>query len=163
MTAIPDHLRTWLTLRDTAPWHTTRTADMPDERPVIPTRDGAVHDIHEHDHARDPQRAARLLTALAQVRADARTHVPLSFDLLHTWQCRVLGVSGAPFRVHSAYAKGGLERYGHGPYLRRRFHACLAQSSTPDLPLAARAARLYLDVCFSIRSRTATPDPRSWH
>lgn len=148
MTAFPDHLRTWHTLRDTVPWHTTRLAHIPNDQPLIPARDGAVHDIHDHDHARDPQRATRLLTALAQVRADAHTDVPLTFDLLHVWQCHILGVSRAPFRVHPAYAKGGRERYGQGPYLRRRFHTCLAQSNTLALPLAARAARLYLDVCF---------------
>jgi hypothetical protein len=148
MTTDTDHLRVWLTLRDTVPWRTARPAHVPDGRRVVPSRDGAVHDIGIHDRARAPQRAAGLLTALALVREDARADVPLTFDRLHSWQCHVLGVSRAPFRHHPAYAKGGRERYGDGPHLRDRFQACLAQSDAPDLPLAALAARLYLDVCF---------------
>jgi fido (protein-threonine AMPylation protein) len=57
-------------------------------------------------------------------------------------------VSHAPFHSHPAFAKAGRERYGTSPHIRRRFDACLAQSEDPALPLAPRAARTYLDVCF---------------
>ncbi|MFF7444719.1 MULTISPECIES: Fic family protein [unclassified Streptomyces] len=117
--------------------------------PVTPARDGAAHDIRTHDRARSPERAERLLTALAQARADAARAVPLSFALLGGWQRHVLGVPQAPpFRGAPAYAKAGRERYGIGPDLPARLDACLAEARDPALPLTARAARVYLDVCF---------------
>ncbi|MES5821455.1 Fic family protein [Streptomyces sp. RG80] len=141
----PDHLRGWLDLRARIRWHRARTAPAP----VTPTRDGAAHDIRAHDHARSPQRAARLLDALALARADAVSAVPLTFGLLGTWQRHVLGGAEAPpFRGDPAYAKSGRERYGTGPDLPARLDACLAEACDPALPLTARAARAYLDVCF---------------
>ncbi|MEU6347923.1 Fic family protein [Streptomyces sp. NPDC047072] len=116
--------------------------------PTNPTRDGAAHDIRTHDHARDPQRAERLLDALAVARADAAAGTPLSFALLATWQRLVLGVPEVSFRTTPAYAKHGRELYGVTPDLRTRFDACLAEAADPALPLTARAARAYLDVCF---------------
>jgi hypothetical protein len=145
MTA-PDHLRTWLAVRATVPWHRARTAGLPEG--LVPLRDGAVHDIRVHDHARSPERAARLLTALRQARADAVSGTPLSFEHLEAWQRHVLGVLRAPFRRHPAYAKSGRERYGTGPDLPGLFDACLAESTDQALPLTARAARACLDVCF---------------
>lgn len=139
-----DHLRTWLTLRATIPWHHARPAPTPATAP----RDGAAHDIRTHDHARSPRRAERLLAALALARADATSTAPLSFALLATWQRQVLGVPEAPFRRHPAYAKAGRERYGIGPDLPARLDVCLAEAADPALPLTARAARAYLDVCF---------------
>ncbi|CAL9325830.1 Fic family protein [Streptomyces sp. SudanB182_2057] len=53
--------------------------------------------------------------------------------------------SGRPF------AKTGRERYGTGPDIRARLDACLAESTkdtTRPLPLTARAARAFLDICF---------------
>lgn len=144
MTA-PDHLRTWLTVRTTVPWHRARTAAVPEGHPV---RDGAAHDIRTHDHARSPQRAEGLLAALARARADAASGTPLTFDLLSTWQRHVLDVPEAPFRSHPAYAKQGRERYGTAPGLPALLDACLAETEDPRLPLTARAARAYLDVCF---------------
>ncbi|MCT9081529.1 Fic family protein [Streptomyces fulvoviolaceus] len=144
MTA-PDHLRTWLTVRATVPWHRARTVPLPVGRPV---RDGAAHDIRTRDHARSPQRAEGLLAALARARTDAASGTPLTFALLSTWQRHVLGVQDAPFRRHPAYAKQGRERYGTAPDLPARLDACLAEAEDPALPLTARAARAYLDVCF---------------
>ncbi|MDN3020548.1 Fic family protein [Streptomyces sp. S.PB5] len=57
-------------------------------------------------------------------------------------------MSEAPFRRHPAYAKGGRERYGIGADLPARLDVCLAEAADPALPLTARAARAYLDVCF---------------
>ncbi|MBC2907666.1 Fic family protein [Streptomyces sp. PSKA01] len=104
--------------------------------------------MRTHDHARDPERAARLLAALARTREDAASGTPLTFALLSTWQREVLAVPDAPFRRHPAYAKSGRERYGIAPDLPARLDTCLHQAETDDLPLTARAARAYLDVCF---------------
>ncbi|MDL2079375.1 Fic family protein [Streptomyces sp. GXMU-J15] len=154
-----DHLRTWLALRDEIPWHRSRPVALPAPRPL---RDGAAHDIRTFDHARDPARAARLLTALTRAREDAAARTPLSFHLLSSWQRLVLGTPEAPFRRHPAYAKDGRERYGISPDLPARLNTCLAEAEaeadsgsdsgsepeSDELPLAARATRAYLDVCF---------------
>jgi hypothetical protein len=144
---VTDHLRAWLAVRDSAPWHQVR-ATPPEDRVIVPLRDGPVHDIRIRDHGRDPVRAARLLAALACARADAESGAALSFELLSAWQCRVLDTAETPFRSLPAFAKGGRERYGVDPSLCSRFEGCLAQAHEDDLPLPARAARLYLDVCF---------------
>ncbi|WP_328618038.1 Fic family protein [Amycolatopsis sp. NBC_00355] len=146
MTA-PDHLRVWLEVRDATPWHRVRRTP-PEAQAIIPLRDGPAHDIRTRDHRRDPVRAARLLAALARARADAESGAVLGFEVLSAWQRCVLDVAEAPFRARPAFAKGGRERYGAGPGLRDRFERCLAQAHDPELPLPARAARLYLDVCF---------------
>ncbi|MEU1375442.1 Fic family protein [Streptomyces triculaminicus] len=100
----------------------------------------------------DPARASGLLAALELLRADAARGVPLDFELLRRWQQHVLDTPQVPtFRSSPAFAKGGRKRYGIGPDTRARFDACLAESATNGgrtLPLTARAARAYLDVCF---------------
>ncbi|MGV9451012.1 Fic family protein [Streptomyces sp. NPDC003635] len=141
----PDHLRTWLTVRSEVPWHQARTPELPTGTPL---RDGPVHDIRTHDHPRDPRRAAALLAALGRTRADAASGAPLTFRLLSSWQRLVLNTPQAPFRTHPAYAKAGRERYGTGADLPARLDACLEEAEADDLPLTARAARAYLDVCF---------------
>lgn len=140
-----DHLRIWLTIRDTVPWERTRVVDS---GPVVPVRDGAVHDIRAFDGARSPERAAGMLAALARARADAASGAPLTFDLLSSWQRLVLDASDTPFRSTSAFAKQGREHYGTGSDLRGLLDACLARSSDPGPALPARTARAYLDVCF---------------
>ncbi|MFD6949602.1 MULTISPECIES: Fic family protein [unclassified Nocardiopsis] len=140
-----DHLRIWLTIRDTVPWERTRAVDS---SPVVPARDGAAHDIRAFDGARSPERAAGMLAALARARADAASGAPLTFDLLSSWQRSVLDVPDAPFRGAPAFAKQGRERYGTGPDLRGLLDTCLVQSGGLDPALPARAARAYLDVCF---------------
>ncbi len=69
-----------------------------------------------------------------------------------TLQQHVLGTPHPPaFRTLPAFAQGGRERYGIGPDTRARLDACLAESAADGpgaLPLTARAARAYLDVCF---------------
>ena len=130
----PDHLRAWLAIRDDIPW--PAEIEVPQ---YIPVRDGAEHDIRAFDAARDPERARRLLAALARSRADAGR--PLTFELLAGWQRHILGT--VEFRAGPAFAKGGRERYG--PATPAELDACLAPSA---LPLAARAARTYLDICF---------------
>ncbi|MFC9608728.1 Fic family protein [Streptomyces niveus] len=50
--------------------------------------------------------------------------------------------------MSDAYAKGGRERYGLTPHTQADFDCCLRETTDPDIPLAARAARAYLDVAF---------------
>ena len=136
-----DDLVAWLAVRESVAWH-----DFPrDDAPVEPRRDGAVHDIETFDRPRDPARADRLLAALTRVRAARGT---LSFELLSEWQGVVLGSGPAPFRDGPAFAKSGAERYDGGPEALEMFRACLAESADPALAVAARAARVYLNVCF---------------
>jgi len=130
----PDHLRAWLAIRDQIPWPATVAVPS-----YVPARDGAEHDIRTVDHARDPERARRLLAALAQSRADRGQ--PLTFELMAGWQRHL--IANTEFRAGTAFAKGGRERYG--PATPAELDACLSQSG---LPLAARAARTYLDICF---------------
>ncbi|MYT10659.1 MULTISPECIES: Fic family protein [Streptomyces] len=146
----PDHLERWLAVRETVPWH--EAPDGGGDEPVAPSRDGAAQDIRTFDGALDPARARGLLTALRLLRADAARGACLDFELLQRWQQHVLGTpQPPPFRDLPAFAKGGRERYGIGPDTRARLDACLAESARPteqSLPLTARAARAYLDVCF---------------
>ncbi|MFD6549902.1 Fic family protein [Streptomyces sp. NPDC058398] len=141
-----DHLRTWLIVREAVPWDEVRATAT--YRPFTPARDGAVHDIRSFDQARSPDRAAALLAALRQARADAANGSALTFDLLTGWQRQVLDSRNVDFRSRPAFAKAGRERYGIAPDTRDRFDACLSQSDQGGLPLAARAARAYLDICF---------------
>ncbi|MEV6742531.1 Fic family protein [Streptomyces sp. NPDC051104] len=146
----PDHLRRWLAVRETVPWH--EAPDGGGDEPVTPSHDGAAEDIRTFDHAIDPTRAQGLLAALQLLRADAARGTQLDFQLLQYWQHHVLGTPQPPsFRDQPAFAKGGRERYGISADTRARLDACLAQSTQDPgrpLPLTARAARAYLDVCF---------------
>ncbi|PAZ09876.1 cell filamentation protein Fic [Streptomyces sp. SA15] len=145
----PDHLQRWLAVREVVPWQ--KVPDGGAEEPVTPSRDGAAEDIRSFDGALDPARAEGLLAALDLVRADAARGASLDFELLRGWQQHVLDTPRPPpFRSLPAFAKRGRERYGIGPDTRDRLDACLAESATGcgrPLPLIARAARAYLDVC----------------
>jgi Fic/DOC family protein len=147
---VPDHLERWLEVRQAVPWH--ECPDGGGGGPVVPLRDGVAEDIRAFDGALDPARAQGLLAGLELLRADAARAAPLDFELLRTWQRHVLGTPQAPpFRGLPAFAKEGRERYGIDTDTRGRLDACLAESA-PDgkdpLPVTARAARAYLDVCF---------------
>ncbi|MFD0538950.1 Fic family protein [Actinomadura luteofluorescens] len=148
--AAPDHLERWLAVRASVPWQDA--AESGSDEPVTPSRDGAAESIRAFDGAIDPARAEGLLTALERARADATQDAPLTLERLCDWQQRVLGVPQPPrFRNSVAFAKGGRERYGIAPDTPARLEACLAESGSDDrrpLPLIARAARAYLDVCF---------------
>jgi hypothetical protein len=147
---VPDHLRSWLAVRETVPWE-----DAPDgggDEPVTPARDGAAEYIRAFDLTVSTTRGEGLLTALDLVRADAARGAPLDFELLRGWQQHVLGTPEPPsFRTLPAFAKKGREHYGIGPDTRELLDACLAESTRDadrPLPLTARAARVCLDVCF---------------
>ncbi|GEC10427.1 hypothetical protein SSP24_80820 [Streptomyces spinoverrucosus] len=145
----PDHLQRWLAVRDAVPWE-----QSPDGggQPVTPSRDGAAEDIRAFDGALDPTRAQGLLAALELLRADAARGASLDFELIQRWQQHVLDTpQPPPFRSLPAFAKRGRERYGISRDTRARLDACLAESAKDagrPLPLTARAARAYLDVCF---------------
>lgn len=132
-----------------------------------PGRDVAAEDIKAFDGAIDPARAEGLLAALELARVDAVRGAVLDVELMARWQRHVLGTPGLPaFRTLPAFAKGGRERYGIEAGTRERFERCLAESGPapgfesgsglePEpgpghaaLPVAARAVRAYLDVCF---------------
>ncbi|WUT66009.1 Fic family protein [Streptomyces sp. NBC_00683] len=146
----PDHLERWLAVREAVPWQ--QAPDTGADVPVTPSRDGAAEDIRAFDGAVDSARAEGLISALELMRADAARGAPLDFELLRGWQQHVLDTPHPPlFRSSPAFAKGGRERYGIGPDTRARLDACLAESSMDSeqpLPLTARAARAYLDICF---------------
>ncbi|MFD8076851.1 cell filamentation protein Fic [Streptomyces sp. NPDC059718] len=146
----PDHLQRWLEVRETVAWQ--KAPDGVTDGPVVPARDGAAEDIRAFDGAVDATRAAGLLAALEQLRADAARGASLNFALLQGWQQHVLNTpQPPPFRTLPAFAKGGRERYGIGPDTRDRLDACLTESAAgggQPLSLTARAARTYLDVCF---------------
>ncbi|WP_250403561.1 Fic family protein [Streptomyces cellostaticus] len=147
---LPDHLKRWLAVRDEVPWH--EAADSTGDTPVIPVRDGMAEEIRTFDAILDPARGRGLLTALELMRADAASGARLDFDLIQRWQQHVLATPGLPpLRTLPAFAKGGRERYGIAPDTRARLDACLAESTKDTarpLPLTARAARAFLDVCF---------------
>ncbi|WEV24720.1 Fic family protein [Streptomyces sp. 71268] len=142
MTA-PDSLAVWLRVRRAAAWHLA-----PALRPALPARDGFRAWCRGPVRRRDPVRAERLLAAHALASADAARRAPLEFARLAAWQCEVLGQARAPFRTADAHAKAGRERYALGPRTEAAFAACLRGAGDPRLPLAARAARAYLDVAF---------------
>lgn len=146
----PDHLESWLAVREDVPWREAPASG--EDGPVKPASDGAADDIRGFDGALDPARAQGLLAALERVRADAARGAELDFEVLRGWQHHVLGTPEPPdFRSLPAFAKRGRERYGIGPDTRARLDACLADSAARGdrpLPLTARAARAYLDVCF---------------
>ncbi|MEV6976037.1 Fic family protein [Kitasatospora sp. NPDC093806] len=138
-----DSLSVWLHVRREADWHRA-----PALQRVPPDRDGFRSWCEGPVRLRDPIRAERLLAAYALAREDAARRTPLNFALLARWQREVLAATEAPFRVSDAYAKAGRERYGLTPRTQADFDSCLNETTDPDVPLAARAARAYLDVAF---------------
>jgi hypothetical protein len=98
---------------------------------------------------RDPARAARLHAALDRVRAEAEAGEVLTFERLASWQSIVLGTAEARFRTLPAFAKEGRERYGLDDRTEPRFRTWLREADDEDATVAARAARIYLDVLFT--------------
>ncbi|MEJ7598881.1 MAG: Fic family protein [Kofleriaceae bacterium] len=111
-------------------------------------QDGHERFIAERDAPRDAERAVRLTSALVLSRDAARHDLPLAFDLLAEWQAVVLGASSPiGFREATAYAKRGRERYPVDATTQARFEHLLGDAGD-RAPIAVRAARAYLDVCF---------------
>ncbi|MFJ6382634.1 Fic family protein [Kitasatospora sp. NPDC092039] len=137
-----DSLSDWLRVRQEADWQ-----HAPALRRVPTDRDGFRSWCEGPVRRRDPIRSERLLAAVTLAREDAARQTPLNFALLAGWQREVLAAPAA-FRVSDAYAKTGRERYGLTPHTQADFDSCLRETTDSDIPLAARAARAYLDVAF---------------
>ena len=113
--------------------------------------------IEAVDGARDLARAQRMKDALAACRKAAKAGKTLSLDLLLTWHCHLMNISRrnqTTFRRHDAYAKQGRERYplhsgddGGPSKTETQFFKLLEEADTAE-PVALRASRAYLDVCF---------------
>lgn len=140
---VTDSLSVWLRVRREVDWQCA-----PALQRTPPGRDGFRSWCEGPVCRRDPIRARRLLAAYALAREDAARRSPLDFALLARWQREILPATGAPFRVSDAYAKDGRERYGLTLHTQADFDSCLRETTDPDIPLAARAARAYLDVAF---------------
>ncbi|MFD5325712.1 Fic family protein [Streptomyces sp. NPDC127092] len=138
-----DSLAVWRRVRREVDWQRA-----PALQRVPPDRDGFRSWCEGPVRRRDPVRAERLLAAYTAAREDAARRTPLDFALLARWQREVLAAPVAPFRVSDAYAKAGRERYGLTPDTQAAFDSCLRETNDRDVPLAARAARAYLDVAF---------------
>ncbi len=110
--------------------------------------DGHSRFIEGPEMLRDAPRARRMASALAACRGDARTARPLDFAMLASWQSIALG-RPAPFRATDAFAKDGRERYGIDAGTLTRFEAWLAEAADSAEDVFVRAARVYLDVCFT--------------
>ncbi|MFG3101791.1 Fic family protein [Streptomyces sp. NPDC048182] len=138
-----DSLSVWLSVRREVDWHCAPVLQR-----VPPGCDGFRSWCEGPVRLRDPIRAERLLAAHALSLEDAARRAPLDFALLAGWQREVLAATEAPFRMSDAYAKAGRERYGLTRRTRADFDSCLRETDDSDIPLAARAARAYLDVAF---------------
>ncbi|MYR86565.1 hypothetical protein GTY41_16885 [Streptomyces sp. SID685] len=141
---VRDDLRTWLRVRQEVDWRDVRDVTGP----IRGRRDGILAAAALRDKPGETTRGDGLRAAWQQARTDATAGEALGFRLLQEWQRLVLGLPEVPFRTLPAFAKEGRERYGLSAGTPLLFDACLAESGTPHLPLTARAARLYLDVCF---------------
>ncbi len=142
-----DDLQNWLRVRAEVDW---RQASKTLTGPIHGRRDAVDEVIGTGGRPNDPARGARVRAAWRMARADATAGRPLDFGVLCTWQKLVLGQPDVAFRVLPAFAKGGRERYGLCAETPAQFDECLRQATDIDtvLPLPARAARAYLDVCF---------------
>ena len=140
-TSPDDDLSAWLSVRERIDW---RTVTGRVSGPAHGDRDA----VAEHARHRDTDDGGRLSAAVEEVRQAAAAGGPLTFALLADWQRTVLGVDEAGFRTGPAYAKRKRESYAWWPELPDRFDDLLAEATGDDVPLPARAARVYLDVAF---------------
>jgi hypothetical protein len=149
-----DGLAAWLAIRPDAfvgpPSSSPFATDdeLQDRAPIAAGQDGHERFIAERDGPRDAERAARMTSALVLCRDAARHDLPLAFDLLAEWQAVVLDASSPiEFRKATAYAKRGRERYPVDATTHARFEHLLGDAGD-RAPIAVRAARAYLDICF---------------
>ncbi|MDR3080085.1 MAG: Fic family protein, partial [Streptomyces sp.] len=144
---VRDDLGIWQMVREEVPW--ARAA--PDlTYPVHAVRDGITAAVAARGLAHDPSRTERFQAAWHLAQEHANTARALDLHLLRRWQQVVLGHADVPFRTGPAFAKRGQERYGLSDRTEADFAECIAQATATGtgIPLPARAARAYLDVCF---------------
>jgi hypothetical protein len=139
---VVDTLERWRAVRRSAFGMFVAPGDL---EPVA--ADGHERYIARIERLRDPERADRMASALVLCRDSATRGMQLMVDQLAEWQAIVLG-QRAELRTGVAFAKRGRERYGISPDLRADFERALADAADPATPIAVRAARVYLDVCF---------------
>jgi hypothetical protein len=139
---VPDQLTTWQQVREQVPWcdvvphlHT----------PVRAVRDGF---IAHATTGQNQQRQSLLLTAYGDVRCAATTGADLTPNLTARWNGTLRGIPAAGFRQGPAFAKNGREHYGLHSDTQRQYAACLSEAADVTIPVAARAARAYLDAAF---------------
>ncbi|GAB1689724.1 Fic family protein [Krasilnikovia sp. M28-CT-15] len=139
---MPDQLTTWQQVREQVPW---RDVVPHLQTPVPAARDGftAHATIGE-----DRRRQSLLLAAYADARYAARTGADLTPDLTAHWNGMLRGIPAAYFRGGPAFAKNGRDRYGLHADTQQRYASCLSEAADQTIPVAARAARAYLDVAF---------------
>ncbi|MFK0050013.1 Fic family protein [Streptomyces sp. NPDC090741] len=141
-----DALADWLRIRTGISW--PRWSGEPPIAAEPLASDGFRNFFTATRGGRDAEGTARVLTSLDRVFADAQQGAELTFPLMVNWQRTVLHRKTVDFRTMPAFAKGGRERYGLAPETLAEFQRCLAESTSPDVPLPSRAARTYLDVLF---------------
>jgi hypothetical protein len=139
---MPDQLTAWQRVREQVPWRDV----VPHLRtPVRAIRDGfAAHGTIGDDQ----RRRSLLLAAYEDVRRTAATGVGPTPDLTARWNAMLRGIPAAGFRRGPAFAKNGRDRYGLHVDTQQRYESCLSEAADPTIPVAARAARTYLDVAF---------------
>lgn len=118
------------------------------EREASAGCDGHVAYVNTHDARRDEVRARRFLEALGLARSLATSGERLTWSTLRKLQATALGRGAVGFRCGVAHAKRGLERYGWADGLERQFTDRLDLATSIAPHPVARAAMLYLDVCF---------------
>jgi len=96
----------------------------------------------------DRRRQSLLLAAYGDVRCAAATSIGLSAGLTARWNAMIRDLPAAGFRRGPAFAKNGRDRYGLHADTEQRYESCLSQAADLTTPVAARAARTYLDVAF---------------
>ncbi len=144
---VHDDLQSWLRVRSQIAWR-----DASDELvgPVRGTRDAIDAVAGARDGRGDTARGERIRAAWRLAQSDAAADRALDLGLLVGWQKLILDRPDVAFRTLPAFAKGGRERYGVCGETAEQFEECLSQATAADtnVPLPARAARAYLDVCF---------------
>ncbi|MFI7006970.1 Fic family protein [Streptomyces sp. NPDC050145] len=141
-----DDLQAWLMVREAVPWH---RAAPELTGPVHPLRDG-IAAAAAQGRTEDSGRAERVRKAWHLAQQHAKAGHTLDFDLMAAWQRVLLDRADVPFRTLPAFAKRGQERYGLSDRTAQEFSVHIAQATnrSAGTPLASRAARAYLDVCF---------------
>jgi hypothetical protein len=132
----------WLAIRGTA-------FDLFTPRVERPLSEDDAHRrfIDGPERARDPVRAECMRTALELARTWADSPLPLGFDVVAAWAGAIHGTTALSFRDADALAKKGREIYPLAG-ARALFERALAEAEDERVPVAIRAARLFLDICF---------------